>query len=246
MKFKSNLLLPIILIFLISLGCDSNNSDGGTDSEGLPSNPNKWVCPRSTTNLSQKEIDAWCAENMDRGEPAPPAFRAPPPLADLAMKNTFDEQFRDFIRNRRYANELDWNRDLNWRMTGPYLGKIGFGEFFGVHSAAVRIYYSPEVVEWLCSGRVGEIPDGAIIIKEQHPINESLGIVTDEEGCMEIPGNAKFDPYYTDPSLTGTDEIEYRVSLDPATMAAVDNVKVTLYNQSIPHFIYSRDSRMQI
>jgi len=189
LKFRINLLLPLIIIFLISLGCDSNKLGGGTDSEGLPSNPNNWVCPGSTINLSQKEIDAWCAENMDRGEPAPPAFRAPPPLADLAMKNTFDEQFRDFIRNRRYANELDWNRDLNWRMTGPYLGAIGFGEFFGVHSAAVRIYYSPEVVEWLCRGRVGEIPDGAMIIKEQHPINESLGIITDEQGCMEIPIN---------------------------------------------------------
>ena len=48
----------------------------------------------------------------------------------------------------------------------------------------------------------------------------------------EIPGNAKFDPYYTDPSLTGADIIEYIV---PVT-ASADNIKVTLYNQSIPPF----------
>ena len=52
----------------------------------------------------------------------------------------------------------------------------------------------------------------------------------------EIPGDAKFDPYYTDPNLTGADIIEYIVTLDPATMAAVDNVSATLYNQSIPPF----------
>ena len=189
MNLRINLFLPLILIILISFGCDNNNSGGGTDPEGLPTNPNDWVCPDSVIDISQGEIDTWCAENMDRGEPAPPALRIPPPLADLAMKNIFDEQYRDFIRNRRYATELDWNRDLNWRMTGPYLGKIGFGEFFGVHSSAVRIYYSPEVVEWLCGGRQGGIPDGAMIIKEQHPINESLGVITDEQGCMEISLN---------------------------------------------------------
>jgi hypothetical protein len=190
LKFRITLLISLILIFLGSLACDNNNSGGGSNTDGLPSNPNDWVCPGSTINLSQKEIDVWCAENMDRGEPAPPAFRTPPPLADLALKNIFDEQFREFVRDRRYANELNWNRDLNWRMTGPYLGKIGFGEFFGVHSAAVRIFYSPEVVKWLCDGRQGDIPDGAMIVKEQHPINESLGIITNAEGCMEIPLNA--------------------------------------------------------
>lgn len=187
LKFSHILLLPLLIIFLAIFACDNNNSGGGTDSEGLPNNPNDWVCPGTNITLSQREIDNWCADNADRGIPAPPAFRNPPSLDDFAAKNTFDEKYREFIRDRRYANELDWNRDLNWRMTGPYVGAIGFGEFFGVHSAAVRIYYSPEVVEWLCGGRVGAIPDGAMIIKEQHPINESLGIVTDDRGCMDIP-----------------------------------------------------------
>ncbi|MDA2920612.1 hypothetical protein MYX76_14150 [Desulfobacterota bacterium AH_259_B03_O07] len=123
---------------------------------------------------------------MDRGEPAPPSLRTPPPLSDLEAKNSFDDLYEEFLRNRTYDFELYWNRDLNWRMTGPYVGSIGMGEFFGVHSSAVRIYYSPEIINWLCNNREGPIPDGAMIIKEQHPIDESLGIVTDSEGCIDI------------------------------------------------------------
>lgn len=179
------LLLTVLFLFVLSTGCDNNNSTSPDDSP-IPPNPQDWVCPGSVVNLTQSEIDAWCAANEDRGEPAPPELRDPPPLSDIEAKNEFDLRFRDFVRNFEYANELDWNRDLNWRMTGPYLGAIGFGEFFGVHSSAVRIYYSPEVIKWLCDGREGELPDGAMIIKEQHPINESLGVFTDENGCMEI------------------------------------------------------------
>ncbi|GJM15712.1 MAG: hypothetical protein DHS20C13_10390 [Thermodesulfobacteriota bacterium] len=57
-----------------------------------------------------------------------------------------------------------------------------------------------------------------------------------ERQLAEIPGEAKFDPYYTDPELTGADIIEYVISLDPQTLAAVDNVKASLFNQSIPPF----------
>ena len=178
----------LILIILISIftvgGCNNNNSTTPVDSP-IPPNPDDWVCPGTSITLTQAEIDAWCADNEDRGEPAPPELRTPPPLSDITAKNEFDLMFRDFVRNQEYADELDWNRDLNWRMTGPYLGMFGFGDFFGVHSSAVRIYYSPEVIKWLCDGRVGSIPDGAMIIKEQHPIDEDIPITT-VDGCMEI------------------------------------------------------------
>jgi len=52
----------------------------------------------------------------------------------------------------------------------------------------------------------------------------------------EIHGRAKFDPHYFDPNLTGSDVIEYLITLDEETMSKVDNVKVTLFNQSIPPF----------
>lgn len=52
----------------------------------------------------------------------------------------------------------------------------------------------------------------------------------------EITGDAQFDPYYSDPNLTGADVIEYLVTLDEEKMAEVDNVVVTVYSQSIPPF----------
>ena len=99
MNLRAYLFLPLILFLVISIGCDNNNSGGGTDPEGLPSNPNDWVCPGTNTTLSQKEIDDWCTDNADRGEPAPPAFRNPPPVSDLAAKNAFDENFREFDKH---------------------------------------------------------------------------------------------------------------------------------------------------
>ena len=54
------------------------------------------------------------------------------------------------------------------------------------------------------------------------------------EALAETHGRAAGDPYYTDPKRTGADTIEYLVSLDPATLAKVDHVQVSLYNQSIP------------
>ena len=87
----------------------------------------------------------------------------PPPLEQLDEKNAYDQEvLQPFLTNRRYA-ALGWKHDVNWRFTGPYLGTIGSGKNFGVHPA-VRIYYSPEIVDWLCSGRTGAIPDGAVIV----------------------------------------------------------------------------------
>jgi|GEM_PF-6186006 len=62
MNLRINLFFPLILIILISFGCDNNNSGGGTDPEGLPTNPNDWVCPDSVIDISQGEIDTWCAK----------------------------------------------------------------------------------------------------------------------------------------------------------------------------------------
>ena len=40
--------------------------------------------------------------------------------------------------------------------------------YYGTHPA-VRIYYSPEVMDWLNSGRQGDVADGGMIIKEMFP-----------------------------------------------------------------------------
>ncbi|AZZ94952.1 hypothetical protein EUZ85_00370 [Hahella sp. KA22] len=59
--------------------------------------------------------------------------------------------------------KLGWKRDKGVRDTGPFIRN----EYFGTHPA-VRIFYSPEVMRWLENGRQGDIPDGAMIVKEMY------------------------------------------------------------------------------
>src|SRR5262249_25546673 len=72
--------------------------------------------------------------------------------------------------------------------TGPYVGTIGSGKSYGVHQP-VHVYYSPEVVDWLCDGRAGALPDGAVIVKEMHSIEPCLDVVLDRDGCLSIEGD---------------------------------------------------------
>ena len=87
--------------------------------------------------------------------------------AELALPHTMSLQeyeriFYPFLRNRAY-DKLGWSRDGKVRDTGPYIE----GTNYGIH-LAVRCFYSPGVMQWLKSGRQGEIPDGAMIIKEMY------------------------------------------------------------------------------
>lgn len=74
----------------------------------------------------------------------------------------FEKQLYKFLDERKYQ-DLGWAVDKSVRDTGPYIKK----QSYGTHPA-VRVYYSPEVMEWLVGGRVGTIPNGAVIIKEQY------------------------------------------------------------------------------
>ncbi|HEX2059144.1 MAG TPA: hypothetical protein VHK90_00240, partial [Thermoanaerobaculia bacterium] len=67
-----------------------------------------------------------------------------------------------FLDGAKYK-ELGWCGDKWVRDTGPWIDNA----YQGTHPA-VRIYYSPEVMKWLVGGRKGELPDGAMIIKEQY------------------------------------------------------------------------------
>jgi hypothetical protein len=51
-----------------------------------------------------------------------------------------------------------------------------------------------------------------------------------------LHGEARFDDHYTDPALTGSDQIEYLARLDEGDLDRVAAVRVTLYSQSIPPF----------
>ncbi len=72
----------------------------------------------------------------------------------------FEGQLMVFLQRRGYAG---WVHDPDIRSTGPWID----GQNFGTHPA-VRVYYSPGVWAWVQGGRQGDIPDGAVIIKEQY------------------------------------------------------------------------------
>ncbi|MCA9542586.1 MAG: hypothetical protein KC620_27005, partial [Myxococcales bacterium] len=128
---------------------------------------------------------SWCADNAPHGVPLPPELRTPPPLSDLTAKNDYDQRLQAFLRAQEYKSALNWSHDQQWRLTGPYAGEIGSGDNYGTHPA-VKLYYSPEIVNWLCSDRAAPLPDGAMIIKEMHSIDAGLGIELTDNACMDI------------------------------------------------------------
>lgn len=100
---------------------------------------------------------AWAQSNGSDGATAQPAGLPLPhslPLLD------YENVLFPFIAKREYV-DLGWKRDKGWRDTGPFV----FNMSFGIHPA-VRMYYSPEIMDWLEAGRTGGIPDGAIVVKE--------------------------------------------------------------------------------
>jgi hypothetical protein len=93
-------------------------------------------------------------------QPVPPGLKLPafiPPGEPVVV----EKQLLKYLSTLDYRN-LGWCRDKWVRDTGPLVQ----GTASIVHPA-VHIYYSPEVSNWLVNGRKGEIPDGAVIIKEQ-------------------------------------------------------------------------------
>ncbi|TFL16834.1 cytochrome P460 family protein [Jannaschia formosa] len=89
----------------------------------------------------------------------------PAAAQDLPLPSTlplldYEAQLYPFVADRAFAT-AGWARDKSWRDTGPYI----LDSNYGVHPA-VRIYYSPGIVDWLEAGREGRIPDGAIVVKE--------------------------------------------------------------------------------
>lgn len=95
-------------------------------------------------------------------DPPKPAAAAPSglPLPSALPLLDYEAVLYPFIAERRFV-ALGWAKDKRWRDTGPFVLKTSYG----VHPA-VRMYYSPGVLDWLRAGRTGEIPDGAIVVKE--------------------------------------------------------------------------------
>src|SRR5437870_5664707 len=75
----------------------------------------------------------------------------------------FEKLLYEFLEKGCYKG---WKADNQIRNTGPFISTF---LSFDTH-AAVKVYYSPEVWDWLKNrNRQGEIPDGAMIVKEMYP-----------------------------------------------------------------------------
>ena len=119
-----------------------------------------------------------------RHSQSPCTFPLPNPT-DIGEQK-FEKLLYAFLENRCYK---DWVADNQIRNSGPFIG----GKSFGTHNA-VKIFYSPEVWDWLKHrNREGVIADGAIIVKEMFssPAREGLplrgwtAMVKDKKGSYD-------------------------------------------------------------
>ncbi len=131
-----------------------------------------------------------------------PACSFPLPNASDIGSDKFETLLYAFIEQRCYK---DWIADREIRNSGPFIN----GKSFGTHSA-VKVFYSPEIWDWLKKkNREGEIPDGAMIVKEMFPspakqdakLNGWTVMVKDKKGAYDgwywsyhAPGYAPENP----------------------------------------------------
>src|SRR5215475_6188343 len=131
-----------------------------------------------TCALSQAQAQK-TPDPCPNGKPVPAELKLPanlPPGEPVA----FEKQVLAYLSTLDYR-KLGWCEDKWVRDTGPFVS----GAAAIVHPP-VRIFYSPEVSNWLLHGREGEIPNGAVIIKEQFappPAARYAEIPPDQLGC---------------------------------------------------------------
>lgn len=108
-------------------------------------------CPQTQTPpepvLPWSSAAALC-EQAERGQSW---AGATPPLGPNWVQSSDDYALsvRGFLRDLSYRKApYAWLHDANWRMTGPFQGCAPDGVNQGPHPA-VRIYYSPEVIDWM-------------------------------------------------------------------------------------------------
>ena len=130
-----------------------------------------------------------------------------PTPAGKAWNQSDDDAFaakvQAFLRNFSYRETtangkpgLNWMHDPRWRLTGAWQGCPGSGGTSTEVHPAVRIYYSPEVMQWLCTYRLSnpqgtapepaDLPAGAMIVKEMQAINGAGQIAYQTEGADRL------------------------------------------------------------
>lgn len=136
---------PVIAAFLFSLSISSVAAVNGANAYG------------DKVHVDTKAFDCMIKPKAAGSTPLP--LPGSLPLVDYEMA------LYSWVMDRKYAG-LGWCHDKEVRDTGPFVD----GQYHGTHPA-VQIYYSPEMMKWLIdreNGVAGEIPDGAMIIKEMY------------------------------------------------------------------------------
>jgi hypothetical protein len=115
------------------------------------------------------------------------SFPLPNP-SDIGAKK-FEKLLYSFLEQGCYRS---WIADRQIRNTGPFIG----GKSFGTHNA-VKVFYSPEVWDWLKrKNRQGEIPDGALIVKEMFPSPAREGSTLSAWTVMVKDKKGAYDGWY--------------------------------------------------
>jgi len=148
------------------------------------------------------------ANPCPNAQPVPDQLKLPPDLPSGGEPIDEEKRLLGYLSTMDYR-DLGWCRDKWVRDTGPLIQ----GTASIVHPA-VHIYYSPEVSNWLLNRRKGEIPDGAVIIKEQFspiPAARYREIPEKDLGCpndwtiMIKNAKASFDGWFWAEVWNGTD-----------------------------------------
>jgi len=177
--------LAVVAAVAVAACGDRSDTDPPDPVGPLPADPQEWICADTKPAPTQGDIDAWCRAHPDRGRPVPAELLDPPPPSDFAAYQAYNLRLQTFLTKQEYA-KLGWIYDMNWRFSGPSVVKDGsYSNNYGPHFP-LRVYYSPEVVDWLCNGREGEIPDGAMIMKAMSLGWTTLDIRKADDGCMDI------------------------------------------------------------
>lgn len=117
-------------------------------------------------------VGIWVAARAGDDGPTPaPTTTATPRPSGLPLPSSmpladFERVLYPFLDALEYDQQpghRHWVRDKHVRDTGNYLDNVDYGTH-----RAVRVYYSPETLDWLKGGRVGDPPDGAMMVKEQY------------------------------------------------------------------------------
>jgi Cytochrome P460 len=120
-------------------------------------------------------------------KPCEISFPLPNP-SDIGTQK-FEKLLYSFLEQGCYRS---WTADKQIRNTGAFIG----GKSFGTHNA-VKVFYSPQIWDWLkVKNREGEIPDGAVIVKEMFPSPAKEGSQLSAWTVMVKDKKGAYDGWY--------------------------------------------------